>query len=198
MKIFTNFTCAAILIVITGCHFDKKPEIKLPMNRNKLQYSSVIFQIDNRLSSPGTWEELFLDSNFIYLYENSAKYLDSAIKFISNNKYSDHQKAICIFSMQKANIESYLIFLDACTTLFENNNLSEDLLLKGINPAFGKKRPIVKNYNNKNERKLLEKMQNVRNISKQFNIIIREILSGNLYKQMREFYLQSGYDVESL
>ena len=184
-----------VLFVLLGCH-----NIQVPVNRSnssviKMQYAIKISEIEQHLKSPGTYEELFFDSNFLGLYENSITYVDSAIKYVAQVQYSDHKKAICILSLQRADIQNYLPFLDSCITCYQNEIISEDLLYMAIVPNFGKKRPVVKNYENPYERQLLEKMLNQSGLSNQFKSTITSILSGKLYKQLRDYNLQTGEEL---
>src|SRR4029077_7858908 len=125
----------------------------------KVYYSKTILLIEERLKNTGTWDALFADSSFIHLYENSSICLDSANQFISNNKYTDHQKIICIYSLQRADLNTYVRFFATCEHLFEDGKLQEVVIKKALTPTFGKRKIIVENYNNKTVVSILKKLK---------------------------------------
>ena len=146
--------------------------------KEKIPYTTTILNTNINCCG-GTWEALFADTSFVNLCEHSLDYVDSAIQFISNDKFDYHQKMTCILSMQKLSIKNYTRLLEVCINLFEKDKISELQLENSIDPNFGKRRVIIKNYDTPEVKRLLNKIKNGKKISLKFNSHINQILSGH-------------------
>jgi hypothetical protein len=163
-----------------------------------IQYKSTILDIENKLGRPGTWDALFSDTNFLFLYDHSDNFTDSAIKFISDEEPTNHQKIICVFSSQKATIPNYVKFLTYCQILFKKNKISEDVVKAAVSPSFGKKRIVIKNYDETSVKKILQELLADNTISAGFRRLLENIVSGKTWQNLKTFNEQNGVDINDM
>ncbi|MEO8404595.1 MAG: hypothetical protein ABI480_08375 [Chitinophagaceae bacterium] len=161
-------------------------KLKMGSNYSTVDYTATILQIDKKSENSGTWETLFTDKEFIDIYEHSSSYIDSAIRFLTDEKYSLHQKTVCIYSMQRAKLEDYVLILEQCANLFEKEKIPELLLKRAISPTFGKKRPVIENYNDANVKRILESIKGDGKVSQEFKTTIEKILSGEYWNNIKD------------
>ena len=179
-----------IFLIISSCSDrnsgDKSPEILvasdvLDSNYHKKNFDSLIITIDRETASNLDRSEEFLgNGNFLSIYDHSAFYLEDAINFISNDSLTGRRPFICILAMQNLPVKDYVRFCNALAELYEENKIKESLLKNAIMPNFLDKRIIIMNYNNASVVKLLERIRNNKEITREFKDDIEDILLGKL------------------
>ena len=192
-----------IYCCVSGCNGDqvqKNSNTKDNLMGNVLveNYNKTILKIENKFGQSETWENLFLDSTFLYLYEHSSYFTDSAIAFMSDEKYTNNQKIICVFSMQRASNVDYIKFLTACENLFDENKLNENVIKQSVAPSFGKRRIVIKNYNNPSVRLILQKILKNKSLSSSFKQLLENIISGKTWEGLKKFNEENGVSIDEI
>ena len=184
INLFFIVICTYTILSCTTKDTYKKKSAENQNNRNmgtrdkkNNGYDSIILKIDSAIQNSGTWDALFASKEFIEIYENSHRYVDSAIWFISNKSYSDHQKTVCLYSFQSSDLKDYIQILEVCKTLFLKGRISELLFSRSIDPNFGKRKIIIENNKNGIVRALLEEVKNSDKSSEDLKNTISRVLS---------------------
>ncbi|MEO5890621.1 MAG: hypothetical protein ABIQ31_10230 [Ferruginibacter sp.] len=153
----------------------------------KLNYTASILEIDLGNQGGGTWEALFANKEFIDVYEHNAYYIDSAIRFLSDPQFTIHQKTICVYTMQRTKLKDYIRILEHCANLFNKGKIEELLMNRAISPTFGRRKIILKNYDDEAVKSILERTRDGGKASQEFKVMIDKILSGEYWKNTQKF-----------
>lgn len=202
IELYKLFSSAFFVIFCIGCSgSNSSPVAKqnisnkltiMDTNYQKVGYAVTILQIDKRCENSGTWDALFADKIFVNIYEHSSYYVDSAIEFLSDEKFNLHQKTVCVYSMQRVELQDYIRFFEECKNLFNTGKIPELLLNRVISPTFGKKKIVVANYDNVDVKRILESIKDGGKASKEFKVMIEKILSGEYWNNVKKFMDESG------
>jgi|SRR5579859_3236077 len=152
----------------------------------KANFDSTILVLDERSKDSETWDVFFDFKEFKDIHEHSPIYLKDAMKFLSNESYSERQKKLCLCSMQRAPLEGYVKIVVQCKELYDNDKISEGPLDWAIVPNFSKAHTIARNYNDDNVRDVLNNILQDKKISTDLKETVKDILSGVLWKNIRE------------
>jgi hypothetical protein len=161
-------------------------------NYLKVAYVKKILQIDKKSENSGTWDALFADKDFINIYEHSSYYVDSAAQFLSDEKFTLHQKTVCVYSMQTVKLEDCIRLFEQCADLFNDERIPELLLSRVIGPTFGKRKLIVENYDNVSVKRILESIRDRGNASQELRTMIEKVLSGEYWNRLKKFREEGG------
>ncbi len=157
----------------------------LDTNYQKIGYDTTILLIDKKCETCETWDALFAIKEFIDLYEHSSFYIADALLFISNDRYNDKQKKICICSMQKTTLDDYINILRKCQILYDSDAISEDVLEWAVSPNFSNRYLIVRNFKEEKVRKILNQIHEDQKTPPQLKEKIEDILSGALWENIK-------------
>jgi hypothetical protein len=185
--IYANFICCASSQSENIKVEDKrKTENSININIQHLRFDSTIVTIDKSSIGSVSWDGLFLDGNFIRIYENGSDYIDSVVNFLQSNIHTVRQDKIAICCLQKLEINQYLEFSEKCKKLFLQNKISEDLMYWIINPNFSQQYLMVRNYNNPQVIDFLNDLRKQTKISKELEKKIDSILRGDIWNTIKE------------
>src|ERR1700722_16995621 len=179
---------------VEGCRNSKKfvpinkNETKPTMDTNleKVNFDSTMLSIGKKCETCETWDALFSFKEFINIYEHSNFYIQEAILFLSNDRYTDIQKKICICAMQKASLQNYLAILDKSKIQFDNKRMSESILEWAIVPNFSNRYLVVRNYKVQGVSNFLNSVVQDNKTSPQFKENIEKIISESLWENIKE------------
>jgi hypothetical protein len=164
----------------------KENKTLVDTNLLKVNFDTTILLIDRKCEKCESWDALFYFKDFNNIYEHGTLYLADALSFLSNERYNDKQKKICICSMQRAALKDYIEIVNKCKKLFDEGKMPEDILAWAVAPNFSNKYLIVRNYNDDSVKKLLNKIYLDKKTSQQLKETIEEILSGALWNSIKE------------
>jgi hypothetical protein len=160
--------------------------VTMDTNYKTVGYDTTILIIEKKAMNNVSWDGLFDIKEFINLYENSGFYIDSAIDLLGRKEFTNVQKKISINTMQMARLDDYLKLCKKCKILYDNGEISEDILSWVISPNFSNRYLIVKNYRNSNVIALLKSIKDESKVSNEFTKSIENILSGKTWEQIKE------------
>ena len=159
-------------------------------NYQKQSFDSLILVIEQNHKGSVTYDDLFKIPEFIDIYEHSSFYLKDVINFLMQKQFNIQEKRICICSMQRLDLDSYIQLCKACKAQFDNRKISESLLNWTINPDFSRRFVIARNYREKNVINFLMSLKKDTTISAGLKKSVDDILSGKYF----EFIKESGQE----
>lgn len=123
-------------------------------------------------------------NNFQQLVDASARNPDFCIRFLSEKKYTEHQRYLAILSMYKLSIEQYVAFVRNLATLRDRGLISPEELKRGVVPRLSMK-VIFEHYQDKGIQALFKEMAAQEDIPPDIREEIRYIRSGEGFARMR-------------
>lgn len=163
-----------------------EPENPTDSNYQKKNFDNLIVAIDKEIGTNlDRSEELLGNKKFVEIYDHSSVYLQDAIKFLLTDTLSGWRPFVCILAMQNLSVNDYTKFCNVLAELYEKDKIKEGMLQEAITPNFLEKRIIIKNYADPDVIKLLQRIQNNKKVSKEFNDRIEGILSGTYLRDIK-------------
>ena len=142
MGCWLKLTMILILFTITGCigkqedrSYKASLKDKNVTERTFSPLDSLLKSIDKQLN--GTFDppiQLYATKDFNFLYNNSEHYYKDITRVIGDERYSHNKKLICVYAMQKMELQRYLQFSKYCLQLLNTNKLKEDIFYFVILP----------------------------------------------------------------
>lgn len=153
-------------------------------NQQKLNYDSTILATMKEVVDLTSSSSVFGVKGFISLYENPSLYQSDAIAFLENERYSEEEKSIAVFTMQKSDLEGYLVFFRRVVKLFNDEKITEGILSEVISSSVNTKYIVIRNYRNKDVSGILNGLKTNEKISIELKERIENILSGKSWKSV--------------
>jgi len=167
---------------------DKKPSLKSQyMNsQERLNYDSTILATMKEVVDLTSSSSVFGVKGFIAIYENPLLYQNDAIIFLSKEKNTEEEKTIAVFTMQKSDLEDYMIFFKKAVGLFNEGKITERVLSEVISSSVNKRYIIIKNYRDKSISEVLNELKGNEKVSPELKGRIENILSGKSWRGVKK------------
>jgi hypothetical protein len=138
--------------------------------------------------------QLFYSKSFNILFDSSLYYFLEIKAALADTNITNEKKTICIYSVQKFELNEYIDFTNYSLQLFIDGKINEWLLRLVVFPqGFKTDMRFAQNYKVKSVRVLLSNMMKIKNISRSFKEDIRYIYSGKMLRE-REKMERSGFE----
>lgn len=155
------------------------------------EYKKKIQAIRQILGYPMvTAQDLFNDTNFIAIYENPQKYVDRAVKFLSESNSYDC-KMVVVYSLQRLPLKTYVEYETRMLHLADSGQLSKEVLNRAVFPGLEWSRKLQLHFEQPDVKKLLDEMARSDCITKENKEYIQEIFSGKARRDINDF-MDSG------
>jgi len=164
-------------------------------NNNKVNDVEVDFQllkdfkdrvilIEEKVIDLTNPNELLRVNEFNELVKNVSTSYDIVYLFICDTNNSEVQKFIAIYALRELDFEQYSDFFEKCLKLYENNQLSEEIIFTILSPGLNWNCTIVKNYEDKKVKRLLNR--NYKGMSEDMKEIFRNVLLGYIWADIED------------
>jgi len=172
---------SVICVALYSCSNHSQISDKEKPTYKKKNFDSLMNVVEKGMPGLEWYGALIANKAFVEIYEHSSSYFEDVKKLLSKEQFTQDQAVICVFSIQKLNINDYVELCRIYTELYDQHKISENTLELIIIRDFLKKRVIADNYTNPKVIALLNTLNNDKMISKNFKAMIEDILSGKFY-----------------
>jgi hypothetical protein len=126
---------------------------------------------------------------FEKLVAASSESPELCVRFLSEKKYTEHQRFMAMLSMYKLSIEQHVAFVRNLATLRDRGLISPEELMSGLLPRLSTMM-VFEHYQDKGVQSLLKEMEARDDIGPSSKSLIRSILSGEALEERRLFDLE--------
>jgi len=152
-----------------------------------LPFDTLLKNVDTEIQ--GIWDPpiriaIAEDKCFLVLYDGAEKYYNNFINVLTSKEYKESEKMICIFAVQKLELNQYVKFTDDCILLFKKGAINEDMLYYVCFPDGWKtKYRFAENYNNEDVKRILTTVLSVKSLSKRTKVIVQHMYTGEMWRE---------------
>jgi hypothetical protein len=150
-------------------------------------YADKVIAVDRKRELAGVSVYNYLGMpEFEKLVDASTESPELCVRFLSEKKYTEHQRFMAMLSMYKLSIEQHVAFVRNLATLRDRGLISPEELMRGLLPRLSTMM-VYENYQDKGIQSLLREMEARDDIGPSFKSQIRSILSGEALEERRLF-----------
>jgi hypothetical protein len=166
-------------------------EIGTLSEANRYQaYADKVIAVDRKRELAGVSVYNYVGMpEFEKLVDASTESPELCVRFLSEKKYTEHQRFMAMLSMHKLSIEQYVAFVRNLATLRDRGLISPEELMRGVLPRLSTKW-VFEHYQDKGIQSLLREMEARDDIGPSSKSEIRSILSGEALEERRLFDLE--------
>jgi hypothetical protein len=148
-------------------------------------YADKVIAVDRNHENVGAKVYGYLGMQvFEKLADASTESPELCVRFLSEKKYTEHQRFLAILSMYKLSIEQYVAFVGDLAALRDRGLISPEELMRGVLPRLSMKM-VFEHYQDKGIQALFKEMAAQEDIPPDIKATIRYIRSGEGFARMR-------------
>lgn len=152
-------------------------------------YADKVIAVDRKRELAGVSVYNYVGMpEFETLVDASTESPELCVRFLSEKKYTEHQRFMAMLSMYKLSIEQHVAFVRSLAKLRDRGLISPEELMSGLLPRLSTIM-VYEHYQDKSVQSLLKEMEARDDIGPSSKSLIRSILSGEALEERRLFNL---------
>jgi hypothetical protein len=153
-------------------------------------YADKVIAVDRRRELAGVSVYNYVGMpEFEKLVDASTESPELCVRFLSQKKYTEHQRFMAMLSMYKLSIEQHVAFVRNLAKLRDRGLISPEELMHGLLPRLSTMM-VYEHYQDKGIQSLLKELEARDDIGPSSKSLISSILSGEALEERRLFDLE--------